>query len=61
MPRVNRAVTSEPWTELRAEPGRAWLQEEQVPTGRLANRRSRAAAAVRPGGPVPTPSRHDGL
>jgi hypothetical protein len=37
MPRVNRAVTS----ELRAEPGRGWLQEEQVPTGRLPSRRSR--------------------
>ena len=41
MPRVNRAVTSAPRTELRAEPGRAWLQEEQVPAGRLASRRSR--------------------
>ena len=37
MPRVNRAVTS----ELRVEPGRAWLQEEQMLTGRLPSRRSR--------------------
>ena len=30
-------MTSEPQTELRAEPGQAWLQDEQVPTGQEAH------------------------
>jgi len=30
-------VTSEPRTELRAEPGQAWLQDEQVPAGQEAH------------------------
>ena len=29
-------MTSEPRTELRAEPGQAWLREEQIPAGREA-------------------------
>ena len=29
-------MTSEPRTELRAEPGHAWLQEEQIPAGQEA-------------------------
>ncbi len=31
MPRVNRTVTSEPRTELRAEPGQAWFRDEGQP------------------------------
>ncbi|MGO8888514.1 MAG: hypothetical protein ACLP8X_34040 [Streptosporangiaceae bacterium] len=30
-------MTSEPRTELRAEPGQAWLQDEQVPAGQEAH------------------------
>ena len=35
-PRVTWALASEPRTELRAEPGRAWLREEQIPASREA-------------------------
>ena len=34
---MNPIVTSEPRTELRAEPGQAWLQDEQVPAGQEAH------------------------